>query len=78
MSKLKTLYLNDLIELGDYKAEYASLKRALETVEEKPETDLDALKDGLGEYDTYSRNEKRNFGRASSGGLMQTTMARFL
>jgi hypothetical protein len=61
MSKLKTLYLNDLIELGDYKAEYASLKRALETVEEKPETDLDALKDGLGEYDTYSRNEKKEF-----------------
>lgn len=61
MSKLKTLYLNDLIELGDYKAEYASLKRAMETVEEKPETDLDALKDGLGEYDTYSRNEKKEF-----------------
>jgi hypothetical protein len=61
MGKLKTLYLNDLIELDDYKSEYASLKRALETVEEKPETDLDALKDGLGEYDTYSREEKKEF-----------------
>ena len=61
MGKLKTLYLNDLIDLDDYKTEYASLKRALETVEEKPETDLDALKDGLGEYDTYSRNEKKEF-----------------
>ena len=61
MGKLKTLYLNDLIDLEDYKAEYASLKRTLETVEEKPETDLAALKDGLGEYDTYSRDEKKEF-----------------
>ena len=48
MSKLKTLYLNDLIELDDYKAE-------------KPKTDLDALRNGLGEYGTYSREEKKEF-----------------
>ena len=61
MSKLKTLYLNDLIELDDYKAEYSILKRSLETVEEKPKTDLDALRTGLGEYGTYSREEKKEF-----------------
>lgn len=61
MSKLKTLYLNDLIELDDYKAEYSILKRSLETVEEKPKTDLDALRNGLGEYGTYSREEKKEF-----------------
>ena len=61
MSKLKTLYLNDLIELDDYKAEYASLKKSLETVEEKTKTDLDALRDGLCEYDTYLREEKKEF-----------------
>lgn len=77
MGKLKTLYLNDLIELDEYKREYASLKKALEATEERPEINLDALKKELQEYETYSRDEKRNFGRASSGGLMQTTMARF-
>lgn len=61
MGKLKTLYLNDLIELDEYKQEYASLKKALETVEEKPKTNLDALRNGLAEYDTYSREEKKEF-----------------
>ena len=61
MSKLKTLYLNDLIELDEYKREYASLKKSLETVEEKPKTNLDALRNGLAEYDTYSREEKKEF-----------------
>lgn len=61
MSKLKTLYLNDLIELDEYKREYASLKKTLETVEEKPRTNLDALRNGLAEYDTYSREEKKEF-----------------
>lgn len=44
MGKLKTLYLNDLIELDEYKREYASLKKALEATEERPEINLDALK----------------------------------
>ena len=61
MDKLKTLYLNDLIELDEYKREYASLKKALEAVAEKPETNLDALRNGLAEYDTYSREEKKEF-----------------
>ena len=61
MSKLKTLYLNDLIELDEYKREYASLKKALEAVEEKPKTNLDALRNGLAEYDNYSREEKKEF-----------------
>ena len=61
MSKLKTLYLNDLIELDEYKREYASLKKALEAVKEKPKTNLDALRNGLAEYDTYSREEKKEF-----------------
>lgn len=61
MDKLKTLYLNDLIELDEYKKEYTTLKISLETVKEKPKTDLDALRNGLGEYDTYSREEKKEF-----------------
>ncbi len=61
MSKLKTLYLNDLIELDEYKKEYTALKKSIEAVEEKPKTNLDALRNGLAEYDTYSREEKKEF-----------------
>lgn len=61
MGKLKTLYLNDLIELDEYKREYASLKKALEATEERPEINLDALKKELQEYETYSRDEKKEF-----------------
>ena len=61
MSKLKTLYLNDLIELDEYKKEYTTLKKSLEAVEENPKTNLDALRNGLAEYDTYSREEKKEF-----------------
>ena len=61
MDKLKTLYLNDLIELEEYKKEYTALKKSIEAVEEKPKTSLDALRNGLAEYDTYSREEKKEF-----------------
>ena len=61
MSKLKKLYLNDFIELDEYKREYASLKKALAAVEAKPKTNLDELRNGLAEYDTYSREEKKEF-----------------
>lgn len=74
---MKTLYLNDLIELDEYKKEYTTLKKSIEAVEEKPKTNLDALRNGLAEYDTYSREEKRNSGRALSGELTQMTTARF-
>ena len=37
------------------------MKKALEATEERPEINLDALKKELQEYETYSRDEKKEF-----------------
>ena len=68
MSKLKDLYLNDLIELDVYKAEYASLRAELE--QEPPEpaprpVDLAQLKAALPLYNELSRERKKAFWAAN-------------
>lgn len=66
MQKLKDLYLSDLIEIEDYKKDYAGLREQLETLEmvqkmAPPPTPISEIKCQLEEYPSMTRAQKKAF-----------------
>lgn len=66
MSKLKDLYLSDLIEKAEYEKDYLELRDALDAVEKAKLTihtpiNIEALKDSLAVYNSFDKDEKRAF-----------------
>ncbi len=67
LQKLKNLYLNDLIELDDYRTEYTALKQQLDRTTDQPQSvvcDITALKSFLESdfetlYESMTPQEKR-------------------
>lgn len=67
LTKLKDLYLEDIIDINDYKKEYECLKGQLLSAEqeksERKELDIDKIKDELSKYSDLTRIEKQNVWR---------------
>lgn len=66
MQKLKDLYLMDMIEIEDYKADYSALKEQLESLEmvqkmSPPPTPISEIECQLAEYPDMSRTQKKAF-----------------
>ena len=66
MQKLKDLYLMDLIEIEDYRKDYAGLKKKLETLEmaqkmAPPPTPISEIECQLAEYPSMTRAQKKAF-----------------
>lgn len=65
MSKLKDLYLSDLIDRDEYERDYTELRQTLEKVQEaeppaKP-IDVEYVRSAIAMYDDLERPEKKEF-----------------